>query len=250
MSNERRDEGHKMHKAKLSRILGEADRHADKDVRMHEKTKPHLKPAQIAAIADHEIEMKGTPKKKRLDRPGRKKGGRLGRDTGGASNAPVYSKDQLMGTGMQNLINNAQGDNDLSDIVTSARSHGISVPKSLSDVKGYKKGGRTGKGDVNIIIGQKPDQPMMPPQGAMPPMMPPPRPPMMPPQGAAPMPPPGGMPPGAIPPGMAPGAAAGIPPQMPRKKGGRADHPDVDMKYGAGGGLARLEKIAKYGARK
>lgn len=184
MSNERRDEGHKMHKAKLSRILGEADRHADKDVRMHEKTKPHLKPAQIAAIADHEIEMKGTPKKKRLDRPGR------------------------------------------------------------------KKGGRSGKGDVNIIIGQKPEQPMMPPQSAMPPMMPPPRPPMAPPQGAMPpMPPPGGMPPGVMPPG-APGAAAGIPPQMPRKKGGRADHPDVDMKYGAGGGLARLEKIAKYGARK
>jgi hypothetical protein len=184
MSNERRDEGHKMHKAKLIRILGEADRHADKDVRMHEKTKPHLKPAQIAAIADHEIEMKGTPKKKRLDRPGR------------------------------------------------------------------KKGGRSGKGDVNIIIGQKPEQPMMPPQSAMPPMMPPPRPPMMPPQGAMPpAPSAGGMPPGVMPPG-APGGAAGIPPQLMRKKGGRAEHPDTDYDYGAGGGLGRLEKIAKYGARK
>ena len=86
---------------------------------------------------------------------------------------------------------------------------------------------------------------MMPPQSVMPPMMPPPRPPMAPPQGAMPpMPTPGAMPPGA------PGAAAGMPPQMPRKKGGRADHPGTDYDYGAGGGLGRLEKIARYGARK
>jgi hypothetical protein len=182
MSNERREQGHKSHAEKMARMLGKAEHHADEDVKVHERTKPHLKPAQIAAIADREIEMKGKSKKKRLDRAAR------------------------------------------------------------------KKGGRSGKGDVNIIIAQKPDQaPMgMPPgaMGARPPMMPPPRPPMAPPpQAAAPMPPGGGMPP-------APGGAAGIPPQMPRKKGGRADHPDTDYHYGAGGGLARLEKIAKYGARK
>jgi hypothetical protein len=186
MSNERREQGHKSHAEKMARMLGKADKHADKDVKEHEKRKPHLKPAQVARIADHEIEMKGTPKKKRLDRSAR------------------------------------------------------------------KKGGRSGKGDVNIIIAQKPDQPAMgmPPgaMGARPPMVPPPRPPMAPPpQGAMPPAgPPGGMPPA----GVMPGGAAGIPPQMPRKKGGRADHPDTDYHYGAGGGLARLEKAARVGARK
>ena len=79
MSNERREQGHKSHAEKMARMLGKAEHHADEDVKVHERTKPHLKPAQIAAIADREIEMKGKPKKKRLDRAARKKGGRSGK---------------------------------------------------------------------------------------------------------------------------------------------------------------------------
>ena len=178
MTSEYKDASRSSHAAKMARMLKDADKHSDADVKAHERNKPHLSKEKVAKIADHEIEVKGTPKKARLDRPGRKKGGRT-------------------------------------------------------------------KGDVNIIIAQKPDQGAMP-AGAQAPMMPPPRPPVMPPAAGAgaPMPPPGGMPPAA------PGASAGMPPMMPRKRGGKAEHPDIDMHYGAGGGLARLEKAAKYGARK
>lgn len=98
-----------------------------------------------------------------------------------------------------------------------------------------KSGGRTGKVNVNIIVGAgqgaqppAPDIPMPPPRMAPPPM---------------PMPPPGGLPPGlgAGPPmgGMPPGG----PPPMPRRRGGRT-YPIDD---GAGGGKGRLEKVRAYG---
>ena len=94
------------------------------------------------------------------------------------------------------------------------------------------KGGRTKKGmNVNIIIAPGGGQRPMPPMGAMPP------------------PGPVGLRQGVAPPMPPPGAAApmgppaGMPPPMPRKRGGRA----YPIDSGAGGGLGRLEKIEAYG---
>jgi hypothetical protein len=103
-----------------------------------------------------------------------------------------------------------------------------------------KDGGRTkksGKTNINIIIGagaQKPDMAPMPPN-----MMAPVRPPTSPVPVPPPMPPQGGMP--------LPGAGAGLPPPpMARKSGGRVGNRRYrsfkDMDAGSGGGLGRLEK--------
>lgn len=110
----------------------------------------------------------------------------------------------------------------------------------------HAHGGKAGKGkmNVNIVIAPQGHQA---PMGAMPPSGPPQAPPKPPVQ---PLPVPTGMPMGMAPGmgvgmpagGMPPMGAAGLPPGMMRKRGGRARYD-----AGAGSGEGRLEKIERYG---
>ena len=121
-----------------------------------------------------------------------------------------------------------------------------------------KHGGRTGKTNINIIIGARPGgerppqingappMPPMPPRGVPVPVGPAGPPPGMPMGGPPPGPPPGMMPPMGPPPGAMPmGPPPGMP--MPRKSGGRVAHAMAKGTTGAGGGLGRLKKIDLYG---
>jgi hypothetical protein len=152
--------------AKLKSVLGKSEEYADKVMEKHHKEAYHLKPAEVAKIADKEVSKETKPR---------------------------------------------------------------------ADRKARKKGGRT-KGDVTIIIAQKPDVPAAPAMAA-PPMPPRPMPPVAPPPAAA-------MPPQGMPNGMPMGGAM-PPPGMQRKKGGRL--PDMDA--GGGGAMGRLEKLAAYGSK-
>ena len=188
MSNhaEHRKAAQASHDKTLKTMLGESEHYTDEKMSAHKHEAAHLKPEQVAKIADKVVkeDIKGAPTKARMDRAAR------------------------------------------------------------------KKGGKAGKGDVNIIIATGAGKPGMGSPGApMAPMAPPPRPPVVPPP-MPPMPAQGapmgaGMPPSGLAP-QGPMAGPGMSPP-PRKKGGRTE--EHEMKYGAGEGLGRLEKIAKYGAK-
>jgi len=117
------------------------------------------------------------------------------------------------------------------------------VPGVTGGREAHKKGGKSGKGkmNVNIVIAaghRNKEQEGMPNAPVPAPLSP-----RTPPAGmGAPMPPPGMMPPGG-------GSGAGpMPPPglMPRKNGGRTIHV---INHAAGGGLGRLEKIDAYGKK-
>lgn len=74
----RRKESDDAHSAKLGRMLGASKDYTDETMKTHKKEAFHLKPAEIAEIADREVgkAIEGRKTKPRMDRAARKKGGR------------------------------------------------------------------------------------------------------------------------------------------------------------------------------
>ena len=178
---------------------------------------------------------------KAQDLTGRKDGGRAKRSTGGDLALGLVSPISLMAKkllkkGGPALNGELQGTRPTGgrEAHTKGGPIGHHAPREQRATGGRTKSGKT---DINIIIGAKGDGAQQPPMGVAP-MGPPPG-------GATPIPVPM---PSASPPPMGGGALPPPPPSqappMGRKSGGRASYP---MDSGAGSGEGRKEKLGWYG---